>query len=91
MYVETLPKPLALLNRLTDCESTRANKLAQPQSSRYLTSNELLEHPEYPYLTWDLQPAAKGKAAVGKGRGGPFHICYEIHGHGPLHLVVSRA
>jgi hypothetical protein len=27
---------------------------------------------------------------VGQGRGGPFHISYEIHGHGPLHIVVSR-
>lgn len=68
----------------------RANKLTQPRSPRYLTSNELVEHPEYPYITWDLQPAAKGKAAVGQGRGGPFHISYEIHGHGPLHLVVRR-
>jgi len=54
-----------------------------------MTAAELLEHPEYPYVTWDLKPQKKGKAAVAKGRGGPFNIAYEVHGHGPTKLVVG--
>lgn len=40
-------------------------------------------------MTWPLKPAEKGKIAVAKGRGGPIQISYEIHGTGPMNLVVS--
>ncbi|OCL06805.1 alpha/beta-hydrolase [Glonium stellatum] len=52
-----------------------------------MTAAELVLHPEYPHITWDLQPAKKGKAVVATGRGGPINIAYEIHGHGSRHLV----
>ncbi|KAI9816458.1 MAG: hypothetical protein M1827_001590 [Pycnora praestabilis] len=52
-----------------------------------LTAAELVQHPEFEHVTWDLKPAQKGKVEVAKGRGGPFDIAYEVHGTGPLHLV----
>lgn len=55
---------------------------------RPMTPDELLKHPEYDHTIWDLTPSQKGKAVVAKGRGGPINVAYEIHGHGPRHLVV---
>lgn len=54
-----------------------------------LTAAELLKHPEYEHVTWDLKPAQKGKVAVAEGRGGPIQISYEVHGNGPTKLVVG--
>ena len=54
------------------------------------TVAEVLEHPAYPHVIWDLQPTKKGKVAVANGRGGPFDIAFEVHGSGPNHLVVRQ-
>lgn len=54
-----------------------------------MTAAEVLAHPEYPHVTWPLEPTSKGKASVAVGRGGPFNIAYELHGNGPIHLVVG--
>ena len=53
-----------------------------------LTAAEIVKHPEFRHVVWDLQPAKKGKATVAQGRGGPIQISYEIHGNGPTRLVV---
>lgn len=53
-----------------------------------LTAAEIVKHPEFEHVTWDLKPAKKGKTTVAIGRGGPIRIAYEIHGHGPIKLVV---
>lgn len=53
-----------------------------------LTAAELIAHPEFKNVTWDLPPTKKGKAAVAEGRGGPIQIAYEVHGRGPKCLVV---
>ncbi|KAF2020460.1 alpha/beta-hydrolase, partial [Aaosphaeria arxii CBS 175.79] len=52
-----------------------------------MTPDEVVKHPEYPHLIWDLKPARKEKATVAKNRGGPIKIAYEIHGRGDRHLV----
>ncbi|KXT06086.1 hypothetical protein AC578_1426 [Pseudocercospora eumusae] len=52
-----------------------------------LTAAEVLAHPEYPHAHWDLKPDKKGKVDVAKGRGGPFKLAYEIHGHGPSKII----
>ncbi|OCK75745.1 alpha/beta-hydrolase [Lepidopterella palustris CBS 459.81] len=52
-----------------------------------MTTAALVQHPEYKHIVWDLQPTEQGKASVGQGRGGPFNISYEVHGHGNRHLV----
>ena len=56
-----------------------------------LTAAEIVEHPEFNHVVWDLKPARKGKLAVAKGRGGPLQISYEIHGIGPIRLVVRSS
>jgi hypothetical protein len=53
-----------------------------------LTAAQLLEHPEYPKVIWDLEPTQKGTIPVAHGRGGPFDISYEVHGTGDICLVV---
>ena len=55
-----------------------------------LTAAEIVKHPGFQYVVWDLPAASKGKVPVANARGGPFDIAYEIHGNGPIHLVVSR-
>jgi hypothetical protein len=53
-----------------------------------MAPDALLKHPEYPHIFWALAPAQKGSLAVAKDRGGPLDVAFEVHGHGPLHLVV---
>ena len=59
--------------------------------SKYTPMNaaELENHAEFPFITWKLSPTKKGKLPVAVGRGGPFDIAYEVHGNGPIRLVVS--
>lgn len=49
---------------------------------------ETLKHPAYPGTIWNLLPHQKGKLAAAKGRGGPFNIAWEVHGTGPIKIVV---
>jgi hypothetical protein len=58
-------------------------------TQRPMTASELLDHPEYQHTVWPLKPAQSGKLPVALGRGGPINIAYEVHGHGPRHLVVG--
>lgn len=53
-----------------------------------MTAAEVVQHPGFKSIIWDLTPTKKGKVQAGNGRHGPVQIAYEIHGHGPLHLVV---
>ena len=53
-----------------------------------LTAEEIVKHPEFEHVVWDLKPAKKGKAVVAEERGGPIRIAYEIHGNGSTKLVV---
>jgi hypothetical protein len=56
---------------------------------KQMSADEIVQHPEYPYVNWDLKAEKKGKVEVAKGRGGPFNVAYEIHGKGPKKLIVS--
>ena len=53
-----------------------------------LTAAELMAHPEYPHVRWNLPPHRKGRVPVARSRGGPIHIAYEIHGTGPVRLLA---
>lgn len=55
-----------------------------------LTAAQLQEHPEFPYVNWELTPTKKGRVAAAKDRGGPINIAYEVHGNGPSHIVVGH-
>ncbi|KAK4507350.1 hypothetical protein PRZ48_001085 [Zasmidium cellare] len=63
-------------------EQAHGNKGPKP-----LTAEEIQAHPEYPHTYWDLKPESKGKIDVAEGRGGPFKLAYEIHGHGPSKII----
>ncbi|KAF2198280.1 alpha/beta hydrolase-like protein, partial [Delitschia confertaspora ATCC 74209] len=56
-------------------------------AARPMTAAEVVKHPEYPYIIWDLKPEKKGQVTVAKNRGGPINIAYEVHGHGDKHMV----
>jgi hypothetical protein len=53
-----------------------------------LTAAELMAHPEFPHVRWNLPPHRKGRVPVARGRGGPIRIAYEVHGTGPVRLLV---
>ncbi|KAK4949930.1 hypothetical protein LTR10_011772 [Elasticomyces elasticus] len=53
-----------------------------------LTAAEIMAHPAYNTVEWDLPPTKKGTAQVANGRpGGPFNLYWEVHGTGPTKLV----
>lgn len=55
-----------------------------------LTAAEIIEHPAFKQnVIWDLKPNEKAKISVAKGRGGPFNLMYEMHGNGPIRILVS--
>lgn len=52
------------------------------------STEETLKHPAYPTTIWALEPHQEGKLPVAKDRGGPVNIAWEVHGAGPIKLVV---
>ena len=38
-------------------------------------------------MNWDLTPDKREKIDVAAGRGGPFKLAYELHGHGPKKVL----
>lgn len=52
-----------------------------------LSVAEVQAHPEYPHVHWKLEPTKREKIDVAVGRGGPFKLAYELHGHGPKKLI----
>lgn len=58
-----------------------------PPTRPPLTAAQILQHPEYPHVIWDL-PRREGVARVAQNRrGGPINISYELHGHGPRKIL----
>ncbi|XP_044719691.1 alpha/beta hydrolase fold domain-containing protein [Hirsutella rhossiliensis] len=58
------------------------------RSYREPSVDETLKHPAYPGAVWALEPHQHGKLPVAKGRGGPINIAWEIHGDGPIKIVL---
>lgn len=55
-----------------------------------LKAAEIIAHPAFKTVEWDLKPSKDGFADVARGRpGGPFKLKWEVHGQGPVKLVVS--
>jgi hypothetical protein len=85
-------KPPGVVDNLQQKAETKDHARQQQQKAQGgtpLTAAEVVAHPEYPHIYWDLAADKKGKVEVAKGRGGPFKIAYEIHGHGPRKIIVS--
>ena len=62
---------------------------AEINRNMQLTAAELFEHPAYQRVIWDLRPTERSTVIVAKGRGGHIKITYEVHGSGPIQLVVK--
>lgn len=82
-------KPYLALASPTNYRLHSIQDTPRPGTMAPMTAEELLQHPEYNHTIWDLQPEQQGKVPVANGRGGPINIAYEVHGHGPRHVVVS--
>ncbi|KAK5708534.1 hypothetical protein LTR17_020620 [Elasticomyces elasticus] len=54
---------------------------------KQLSVDEVLKHPEFPHTNWDLKAEKEEKIDVAAGRGGPFKLSYELHGHGPRKII----
>ncbi|CZT17011.1 related to alpha/beta hydrolase [Ramularia collo-cygni] len=57
------------------------------QGGQPLTVEEVIAHPEYPHVVWNLPANKEGKLDVAAGRGGPLKFAYEVHGHGPSKIL----
>ena len=66
-----------------------ANPVITTSSPTLLTAQEIVNHPEYPHVIWDLKPEKRATIEVAKDRSGPVKLAYEIHGSGPIKMVVS--
>ena len=62
--------------------------MRRPRTRSLPSIEETLNHPAYPTTLWALEPHSQGKLSVAEGRGGPVGIAWEIHGEGPVKLVV---
>lgn len=55
-----------------------------------LKAAEIISHPAFHTIEWDLSPKDKGSTEVAKGRpGGPFKLYWEVHGRGDVKTVVG--
>jgi pimeloyl-ACP methyl ester carboxylesterase len=81
-----VPEPSAWL--ILDVRRASDEPATQPTP---LSAAELKAHPEYEHVIWPLKPEKSGKAEVGKGRGSPAEIYWEIHGKGPICLVCTSS
>lgn len=51
-----------------------------------------MQHPAYPTALWQLEADKEATVIVGGDRrGGPTRIYYEIHGRGPIHVLVCAS
>ncbi|KAK7746540.1 hypothetical protein SLS62_009403 [Diatrype stigma] len=55
---------------------------------RFPTVEEITQDPAFPTAIWQLEPHQKGLLPVAVGRGGPLNISWEIHGEGPIKLLL---
>ncbi|KAI1771254.1 alpha/beta-hydrolase [Hypoxylon cercidicola] len=49
---------------------------------------EIAKSPAFPTATWQLEPHQSGLLPVAAGRGGPLNISWEVHGNGPVKLIL---
>ncbi|KAI2604342.1 alpha/beta-hydrolase [Hypoxylon fragiforme] len=49
---------------------------------------EVANSPAFPTALWQLEPHQTGLLPVATARGGPFKISWEVHGDGPIKLIL---
>ncbi|XXH02961.1 hypothetical protein Hte_009351 [Hypoxylon texense] len=50
--------------------------------------DEVTKSPAFPTATWQLEPHQSGLLPVAARRGGPVNISWEVHGDGPVKLIL---
>ncbi|KAI1078951.1 alpha/beta-hydrolase [Whalleya microplaca] len=50
--------------------------------------DEVAKHPAFPTAIWQLEPHQSGLLPVAANRGGPLDISWEVHGDGPIKLIL---
>ncbi|KAI0175869.1 alpha/beta-hydrolase [Hypoxylon sp. FL1284] len=50
--------------------------------------HEVSDSPAFPTAIWKLKPHQSGHLPVAASRGGPLDISWEVHGNGPIKLVL---
>ncbi|KAK7961714.1 alpha/beta-hydrolase [Apiospora aurea] len=56
--------------------------------SAFPTVAEVVTNPAFPTALWHFEPHQSGLLPVAADRGGPIDICWEVHGDGPIKLVL---
>lgn len=77
-----------LSNYVPDLDQEHHRRISK-EIGEQLSVEEILKHPEFNHVNWDLKPEKREKIEIAKGRGGPFHLAYELHGRGPRKIVVG--
>ncbi|KAI1252310.1 hypothetical protein MGN70_006884 [Eutypa lata] len=62
--------------------------MPRTKGSKLPTVEEITNDPAFPTAIWQLEPHQKGFLPVAVGRGGPLNISWEIHGEGPIKLLL---
>ncbi|KAK4541718.1 hypothetical protein LTR36_007427 [Oleoguttula mirabilis] len=75
-----------LQSYLPDLDQEHHRQVSE-QIGKQLSAEEVLQHPEYTHVNWDLKYDKRESINVAAGRGGPFQITYELHGRGPRKIV----
>ncbi|KAK8069469.1 hypothetical protein PG994_006085 [Apiospora phragmitis] len=55
---------------------------------RFPTIAQITRHPAFETAVWKLRPHQSGLLPVGATRGGPYNISWEIHGNGPIKVML---
>ncbi|KAJ9660464.1 hypothetical protein H2198_002582 [Neophaeococcomyces mojaviensis] len=72
-------------------ETTITSSAAPTSTRKHLKAKQLLSHPAFGSNEWHLPPTKSGHASINgtsQRPGGPFKIFYEIHGTGPIRLLL---
>ncbi|KAF2972851.1 hypothetical protein GQX73_g850 [Xylaria multiplex] len=52
--------------------------------------DEVVKTDAFPTAIWQLEPHREGMLPVAAGRGGPLNIHWEVHGDGPIKLILIQ-
>ncbi|KAL7939715.1 Alpha/Beta hydrolase protein [Trichoderma chlorosporum] len=63
-------------------------RLAGDRTFTAPSAEETFNHPAFSSVIWDLEPHRNDVLEVAKSRGGPVKIAWEIHGDGPIKIVL---
>ncbi|OTB02930.1 hypothetical protein M426DRAFT_322175 [Hypoxylon sp. CI-4A] len=57
-------------------------------AATFPSAEDVVKNPAFPTAMWQLEPHQSGVLPVAAGRGGPFNVAWEVHGDGPIKLIL---